>query len=411
MSLTPRLDLRGGRPCWRPADADAGASDESPDRVLDVAIVGAGIMGAMLAERLTRDGLSVAILDRRAPSLGATSASTALVMWASDTPLTRLAAQIGWAPAMRRWRSVRAALQALNSDIDALRIDCGWRERPELYLAGDLLDEDGLRVEAAARRRADLPSIYLPAEPVAERFGIPRRPAILSQGAFEVDPVALTLGLLAAARRRGATAIYPADVLALEAAAHEVRLVTERTVLRARHVVLATGYEAARPALPSSFTLSSSFAIATTPGSPPRWRDNALIWEAAQPYLYARMTRDGRIIIGGEDEPFVDAQARDRAIAAKAAVLAQRGADLVGGPTLSPDRAWGATFGSSPDGLPAIGPLRGSERIWLAAGFGGNGVTFARLAAELIAGAMGGTVSPMLAEFSPYRFEAEGASA
>ncbi len=80
MSLTPRLDLRGGRPCWRPTDADAGASDESADGVFDVAIVGAGIMGAMLAERLTRDGLSLAILDRRAPSLGATSASTALVM-------------------------------------------------------------------------------------------------------------------------------------------------------------------------------------------------------------------------------------------------------------------------------------------------------------------------------------------
>ena len=140
MSLTPRLDLRGGRPCWRPADADPGASDESADGVFDVAIVGAGIMGAMLAERLTRDGLSLAILDRRAPSLGATSASTALVMWAADTPLTQLAAQIGWAPAIRRWRGVKAAVQALSSDIEALRIDCGWRERPELYLAGDLLD-------------------------------------------------------------------------------------------------------------------------------------------------------------------------------------------------------------------------------------------------------------------------------
>jgi glycine/D-amino acid oxidase-like deaminating enzyme len=404
MGLTPRLDLRGGRPCWSPSDADAGASDKVADGVLDVAIVGAGIMGAMLAERLTREGLRVGILDRRAPSLGATSASTALVMWAADTPLTHLAEQIGWASAVRRWRSVKAAVQALDSDLTALGIDCGWCDRPELYLAGDLLDDDGLRAEAAARRRAGLPSVYLPAKYVAERFGVPERPALLSQGAFEVDPVALTLGLLAAARRRGATATYPAEVLALEAAADEVRLITQDATLRARHVVLATGYEAVRPALPSSFTLSSSFAIATAPGNSPRWRENALIWEAAQPYLYARTTRDGRIIIGGEDEPFVDAEARDHAIKAKAIALARRGAGLVGGPPLSPDRAWGAIFGSSPDGLPAIGPVRGFEQVWLAAGFGGNGVSFARLAAELIVGAIGGAASPMLAEFSPYRF-------
>ncbi len=407
MGLTARLDLRGGRPCWNTSDADAGASDAVDDGVHDVAIVGAGIMGAMLAERLTRQGLSVAILDRRAPSHGATSASTALVMWGADTPLTHLAEQIGWAPSVRRWRSVKAAVESLSADLKALRIDCGWRERPELYLAGDLLDDDGLRAEAAARRRAGLPSTYLPAKPVAERFGIPERPAILSQGAFEVDPVALTLGLLATARRRGATATYPADVLALESAADEVRLVTENATLRARHVVLATGYEAARPALPSSFTLSSSFAIATAPGSLPRWRENALIWEAAQPYLYARTTRDGRLVIGGEDEPSADPEARDHAIEAKAVALARRGAGLVGGPPLSPDCAWGATFGSSPDGLPAIGSVRGFERIWLAAGFGGNGVSFARLAAELIAGAIAGAPSPMLADFSPYRFESQ----
>jgi len=42
-------------------------------------------------------------------------------------------------------------------------------------------------------------------------------------------------------------------------------------------------------------------AIATSPGCAPLWRENAMIWEAASPYLYARATADGRIIAGGED--------------------------------------------------------------------------------------------------------------
>ncbi|WP_312166840.1 FAD-dependent oxidoreductase [Phenylobacterium sp.] len=407
MALTRPLDLRGGRPCWRPEEADAAPSDDlAPDAAPDVAVIGAGVMGAMLAERLTREGRRVAVLDRRKPSLGATSASTALVMWAADTPLTHLAEQIGWERAARRWRRVHAAVQALDADIRALAIDCAWIARPELYLDGDLLDEAGLQGEAAARRRAGLPSAWLAAAEVGRRFDIPARPAILSGSAFEVDPVALTLGLLARAQARGASVTYPVDVVGLESGAHEVGVhLADGRVLRAGQVVLATGYEAARPALPGSFDLTSSFAIATAPGVAPRWGGNALIWEAAESYLYARATRDGRVIVGGEDEPFADPDRRDRLIPAKAERLARRGADLIGGGSLAPDCAWGATFGTSPDGLPALGPVRGQPRVWLASGFGGNGVSFARLGAELICGQLAG--APADADFSPYRFETE----
>ena len=43
----------------------------------------------------------------------------------------------------------------------------------------------------------------------------------------------------------------------------------------------------------------------------PAWPDNALVWEASDPYLYMRATLDGRVIIGGADETDVeDAGAR-----------------------------------------------------------------------------------------------------
>ena len=71
--------------------------------------------------------------------------------------------------------------------------------------------------------------------------------------------------------------------------------------------------------------------------------------------------------------------------------------------------AWAATFGGSPDGLPAIGPVRGEDHVWLAGGFGGNGVTFASLAAELITKALGGAPDPDADAFDPYRFERQQA--
>ena len=55
---------------------------------------GAGISGAFMAHELSRDH-SVAVLDRRPPLMGSTVASTAMLQWEIDLPLTALAEKIG----------------------------------------------------------------------------------------------------------------------------------------------------------------------------------------------------------------------------------------------------------------------------------------------------------------------------
>lgn len=50
----------------------------------------------------------------------------------------------------------------------------------------------------------------------------------------------------------------------------------------------------------------------------------SLLWETSAPYTYLRTTKDDRIIIGGYDEPFSDADARDRLLNAKASILLLR---------------------------------------------------------------------------------------
>jgi glycine/D-amino acid oxidase-like deaminating enzyme len=51
----------------------------SRDISTDVLVIGAGVSGAMVAEELGEAGFSVAIVDRRKPLAGSTSASTALL--------------------------------------------------------------------------------------------------------------------------------------------------------------------------------------------------------------------------------------------------------------------------------------------------------------------------------------------
>lgn len=402
MELTPALDLRGGTPCW--TESPPAASDMLPDRT-DIAIVGAGVMGSMIGLALARAGHAVTVVDRRPPVTGSTAGSTALVMWAADTPLTHLATSIGEVSAFDAWRTLHRSVRNLAALIDEQNLECGWTSQPELYLSGDLLDAAGMEQEVELRQRAGLPSVLLTADAVHERFDVAPSAAALSSGTFGVDPIALTLELQRVGRAMGASFIYPSNVKAMTQGAGDVQLSLDNgAILTARHVVLATGYEAARLYLPDAFAIGSSFAIATQADAPQAWREDAMIWQASDPYLYSRRTADGRILVGGGDIEACDAATRDALLPARKGELEALSVRLLGIETLTAECAWSANFGSSPDGLPAIGRAANAERVWLAYGFGGNGITFAQLAAELLPGLIAGDPDQTARMFNPYRF-------
>lgn len=96
MSVTVKRDLRTGRPIWlnrRLPPIRSAALVRSVS--CDVLVVGAGISGAIIAEALTDAGLGVVIVDRRGAVQGSTAASTALLQYEIDTPLSVLAERIG----------------------------------------------------------------------------------------------------------------------------------------------------------------------------------------------------------------------------------------------------------------------------------------------------------------------------
>ena len=405
MELTEHHDLRGGIPAWRDSDWTPPPADSLPDGEYDIAIIGSGIMGSILAERLSAEGHSIVLLDRRPSGHGSTAASTAELMWAMDMPLSHLAKEIGEDEAAKRWTRVYRAVRGLAERIDALGVDCGRADKATVYLAGDVLDEEGLQREAEFHARHDLPTHYLEADAVAARFGITPRAALVSTGGFVVDPVKLTHGLLELARSRGAKLCYPCNVTSVLSDGQISLTIESGETLTAKRVIMASGYERARFFLPESFSLLSSFVMASPPGTAPLWREDAMIWEASDPYLYVRTTNDGRIIAGGEDEDFCDPFHRDALIKEKAGTIRTKVEAMLGSVPIAIDRQWAATFGNSPDGLPAIGAARNMEHVWLAAGFGGNGIAFAALAAELLAAEFGGTSDPDLSMFDPYRFE------
>ncbi len=388
-----KLDLRTGKPVWH-AYRSSHINETALTRSLttDVLIIGMGITGAMTADLLAEDGHDVVLVDRRGSTLGSTPATTALVQFEVDVPLSRLQKTIGAEKAVRAWRRSRLAVGNLRGRIETLEIPCRMTERQTLYLAGNVLSGNRLRDEAEVRASAGLPGRYLTSGELSSQFGIDREGAILSHGNFVVDPVRLTKGLLLQAQTRGARFFAPEEASEIRFKKSSIE-VTMRSGNRieAGHVVLATGYELMDVVRTDRHEIISTWAIATGRQAKDRlWPGEAMIWEASDPYLYVRTTHDGRVICGGEDEDFQDEEARDRLMAKKTQRIVDKLRRLLPDIDPTPEFAWAGSFGTTPTGLPLIGPVRRRPRLFALMGYGGNGITYARIAAEVVRNKLAG---------------------
>jgi len=353
----------------------------------DVVVIGAGITGALVSHQLIQAGLKVVILDKRPPGTGSTSASTALLLYETDTPMAELAGFHGMKSAVRAYQLGRQAVREIGRIAQTFAPDSHFRPKKTLYVASDRAGLTQIKEECRLRRAAGLPADLLDRREVKKQFGLQFPGAIYAPGSGQVDAMALTQALLGHhVRRRELRVFQGTKVIRIRSYAEGVRLQTaNHRTLRARYVVVATGYEAA-PFLESGLVkLHSSYVIASQPQpAPGLWKDNCLIWETARPYFYLRTTEDRQILIGGEDEPFADPARRDAKIAAKTRKLLRRFRQIFPAIPFEVDFAWTGTFGESPDGLPYIGAKPGSPRILYALGYGGNGITFSQIAATLL---------------------------
>jgi len=386
-----RLDLRSGTPVWRAYEwPRVRTSRLKKDILTDVLVVGMGVSGAMVAESLASDGLSVTVVDRRGAIKGSTAATTALVSFEIDQPLSMLAARLGRSNAERAWTRSRLAIDSLRARIADLSIECDLNERPSLYLSGSVLDNEGLKAEVGARRSAGLWGRFLKSSELRHDYGIEAKGAILSRGNLALHPGKLCAGLLRAAISKRVRLYAPVEVTGLRRSGRRTHVATRQgPIIDAAVVVLATGYELLDEAPSKGHRIISTWAIATKRGQR-AWKDDALIWESSDPYLYLRSTPDGRIICGGEDEDFSDEEARDALIASKSKNLARKLAKLVPDIDPTPEFCWTGSFGTTASGLPMIGRLPRRGPVYAVMGFGGNGITYSQIASEILRAELNG---------------------
>lgn len=366
----------------------------------DVAIVGAGIVGTACAATLSAAGLKVVVIEAGGVASGATAAGMGHIVVMDDSEaqfaLTHYSQSL--------WNDLARDLP-LSSEYE----NCGtlWvatdddemaevRRKKELYegrgVAAEILDEASL-VEAEPNLRRDLAG------------------ALLVEGDSVVYQLCAVRELLDRAVKKGGTLMTMCRVT--EITAEGVKLENGDTVA-AGAVINAAGAAAGR----------------LTPGLRITGRKGHLVITDRYPgfvghqvvelgYLRSAHGNDadsvafnvqpritGQVLIGSSRQFGIDHSDVDHEIVRR--MTARAFEYMPGLKELSALRVWTGFRPATPDNLPLIGKLPGSNNIYIAAGHEGLGITTSLGTAELIADQILGRVSSIPpAPYSPSRSFAE----
>ena len=353
-----------------------------------VLIVGAGIMGAVIAHHLARRGAVVTLVDRAGPAAEASGHSFGWINAAYGNPEAYF---------RLRFQSL-LEYRRLEAEMDStLGVKWGgsllWDpEAGDLaaYVAGHGAWGYGLRLIGRDAFRALEPEI---ADPPAT--------AVFAEQEGSLDPARATRALLASAERQGAAPRLGCEVREIRLQAGRVAGVeTDQGTIDAEVVVLAAGVATQGLAAPLGLALPMSnlpgLLIRTKPVEPLLGR------LALAPGCHVKQDPDGSLVAGadfGGGGEVADAEAAGAALLEKVKALLPGASGLVLDEVVLGLRPMPA------DGFPAVGFAPGVAGLYVAVMH--SGVTLApavgRFAAEEI---LDGARLDLLAPYRPERFAA-----
>lgn len=379
-------DESGSIPIWSPTEQPREFPALVGDQKTEVVIVGAGVVGLLTAYRCKKAGLRVMVLEADRIGSGESNRSTAQVTAQLDVGWQKIVGDLGPDLTRRLWTGAMLGIHTLETMAASLHVDCGWQR-----VAGWRFTEDERGVKDLRDEALSAASAGIPLEFVESGVPLPWRVA----GALRCDEQAQLAPrpfLEAVARdidRQGSHVHENTRVLEIHDG-DEPYVVTERGVVRARHVVVATHAPFNnRLLLQTKISHYRSYVLAlTTPFEMP----DGLYWDDVVPYHYIRsMDQGGRrfVLVGGEDHR----TGQEDDTSSRHAVLEAWALERLPGSTV--ERRWSGQVLEPIDGLPYVGRNSLERNVYEATGFSGTGWAYGALAAQILADSIQGIEHPL----------------
>ncbi|TIC85087.1 FAD-dependent oxidoreductase [Nocardioides sp. GY 10113] len=385
---------------WWSAIGQPEPSDPLPgDAEADVVIVGAGYTGLWAAYYLSelRPDLEVRLVEQRFAGYGASGRNGG---WLSATVTGGLDGYARTHPRADVARFQQAMIDAVAEVIAVAErhgIDAGIRRGGTLLVARNAAQEERARdLVARAERWPTLGAVLLGPEESAARVRVAEtRAAVWEPHCARIDPARLVRGLAALVRARGVRIHEGTTARSIAPG----RVVTDRGVIRARHVLRATeGFTAGLDGERRTWVPMNSSMIITDPlpeeaWAAIGWRGYETLEDLSHRYTYAQRTPDGRIALGGRGYPYrfgsrtdLDGDIPEHTVRELRDILVSWFPTLAGAGIA---HGWSGVLGVPRNWRATVAYDRDSGLGW-AGGYVGTGVTATNLAgrtlADLVAG-------------------------
>jgi glycine/D-amino acid oxidase-like deaminating enzyme len=381
------MELVAGQPYWL---IKTGLPHSYPkllsDMKCDCLVIGGGISGALTAYYLTRAGLECVLVDARAIGLGSTCASTSLLQYELDVPLHLLKEKVGEQRAIRAYQLCGESIDKLTD----LMANLGFKEfdkRNSLFFSQQPKQKEFIRKEWLARKQAGFEVELLDSTELKDCYNLKAAHGILSTKGATNNAYALTSRLLEECLKKGSQIFDHTKVSRITYQKQRVIVRTEQGyTIDANHVINATGYEVTNFIDRKIVDLDCTYAIISESNAEQSepWKNSIMMWNTDNPYLYLCCTTDYRIVIGGRDERFVNVNTMHTYLPEKERLLEKDFNKLFPSMSFKREFGWSGVFGKTKDSLPFIGSIRKTPHTFYALGFGGNGITFSLIAAEIL---------------------------
>src|SRR6185295_12473615 len=171
---------------------------------------------------------------------------------------------------------------------------------------------------------------------------------IISEKGAIADAYSLTHEILQYCIRNGAQVFDRTKVKSIDYGNDRVILKTnEGYVITAGHLINATGYEVVNFIGKKIVDLDCTYAIISESQSEKNepWKDNVMMWNTDDPYLYMSCTDNNRVIVGGRDESFINMKTMHAYLNKKSSLLEKDFAKLLPCCSIKTEFGWSGVFG------------------------------------------------------------------
>lgn len=343
------------------------------DTLFDVIIAGGGITGITTGLLLQKAGKSVLIAEAQTVGFGTTGGTTAHLNTSVDSPYHEVQKKFGEKNAQLLARAISEGLALVEKNIKECDIDCGYKK-----LDGFLFSQD----DDQTKELEDILKGTLEAGVAAEwsdtiPVPIPFDKAIRFPGQATFHPTRYTSAIARAFEKAGGVILQQCRVTGVEEGnPHTVE--TSYGNFKAHHFIYATHIPPGVNLLHFRCAPYRSYVIAAKLKREEDYPD-ALAYDMQDPYHYYRTQEiDGELyfIAGGEDHKTGHEENTEGCLRRLEAYLRQHfNIDSI-------VNKWSSQYFEPADGLPYIGNLPAHpENMYVATGYGGNGMTFSSVAA------------------------------